>query len=124
GRGGAGNIIKDASSGSVPPAQDFSTPTIKTDTYTTGRGGQGNMATNDPTNPSLARAAQDVEAPAHLEQEPRSGSTYHWGRGGEGNMMTLGDGAHKDKEVPGHNRRGSFQAVVEKGKGMLGLGAK
>ena len=42
GRGGAGNI-KNAPMGGVD-AKELSTPTIKTDTYTTGRGGQGKKA--------------------------------------------------------------------------------
>ncbi|KAK0796909.1 hypothetical protein LTR75_010057 [Friedmanniomyces endolithicus] len=122
GRGGAGNITAKASS--TAEAKDFSTPTIKSNTYTTGRGGQGNMATNLENFPEFARAAQDVNAPAHHEKETRG--TYHWGRGGEGNMMTVG--SDKSKERPGldggdgQQRRGSFQGIVEKGKEMLGLG--
>ncbi|KAK0282777.1 hypothetical protein LTR91_006624 [Friedmanniomyces endolithicus] len=144
GRGGAGNIAAKAST--TAEAKDFSTPTIKSNTYTTGRGGQGrrpipftgirrgstdnrssstagNMATNLENFPEFARAAQDVNAPAHHEKETRG--TYHWGRGGEGNMMTVG--SDKSKERPGmdgegQQRRGSFQGIMEKGKEMLGLG--
>ncbi|KAK1812688.1 hypothetical protein LTR12_012914 [Friedmanniomyces endolithicus] len=129
GRGGAGNITAKAST--TAEAKDFSTPTIKSNTYTTGRGGQdlpalplGNMATNLENFPEFARAAQDVNAPAHHEKETRG--TYHWGRGGEGNMMTVG--SDKSKERPGldggdgQQRRGSFQGIVEKGREMLGLG--
>jgi len=39
---------------------DLETPTIKSDVYTTGRGGSGNMAKN--TDPYEARRAQDVVA--------------------------------------------------------------
>lgn len=85
----------------------------------------GNMAIN--ADPTMARAAQDVEAPPHHEKEPKG--TFHWGRGGEGNMMTVGtnDGQRtKSKERTGSKggaeRRGSFQGVIEKGKEILGLG--
>jgi len=44
GRGGAGNITAKAST--TAEAKDFSTPTIKSNTYTTGRGGQGRQAWN------------------------------------------------------------------------------
>lgn len=37
------------------------TPVIKEQMYTTGRGGTGNMAKNDPSRPEEARAAQDVD---------------------------------------------------------------
>ncbi|TKA77614.1 hypothetical protein B0A55_03135 [Friedmanniomyces simplex] len=121
GRGGAGNINSQPST--TLEAPDFSTPTIKSNTYTTGRGGQGNMATNLQNFPEIARAAQDVNAPAHHEKEARG--TYHWGRGGEGNKMTVG--SDKSKERPGlggeqQQRRGSFQGIVEKGKEILGMG--
>jgi hypothetical protein len=39
---------------------NLDTPTIKSDFYTTGRGGSGNMAKN--TDPGEARRAQDVVA--------------------------------------------------------------
>ena len=42
------------------PAIDLETPTLKTDIYTTGRGGSGNMARNN--DPAEARRAQDVTA--------------------------------------------------------------
>ncbi|TKA48594.1 hypothetical protein B0A54_00730 [Friedmanniomyces endolithicus] len=108
GRGGAGNITVKAST--TAEAKDFSTPTIKSNTYTTGRGGQGNMATNLENFPEFARAAQDVNAPAHHEKETRG--TYHWGKERPG--LDSGDGQQQ--------RRGSFQGIVEKGKEMLGLG--
>lgn len=85
----------------------------------------GNMATNLKSHPELARAAQDVEAPAAHQKEQRG--TYHWGRGGEGNVMTVGGGDKKEKErnsSKGPERRGSFQGAIEKGKEMLGLGKK
>ena len=86
------------------------------------------MVPND--SPAAARAAQDVEAPAHHDKEARG--TYHWGRGGEGNMMTVGSDQRppsksRSKERKGSQgaegrRRGSFQTTIEKGKAMLGLG--
>lgn len=112
-------------------------PAVKGSHYTTGRGGTGNMARNNPTDPSEARAAQDVEAPAHHGREMQG--TYHWGRGGEGNMTFVGGGDRSgSKERPsaeprktskertmsgngGGERRGSFRSAMEKGKEMLGL---
>ncbi|KAK5697121.1 hypothetical protein LTR17_023985 [Elasticomyces elasticus] len=128
GRGGAGNVqTKPATGGGEVQAQDFSTPTIKSNTYTTGRGGQGNMATNLPDFPEYSRAAQDVDTPAHHEKEAKG--VYHWGRGGEGNAMMVGsDKAPKNKAngeglrpTEKHQRSGSFQGIMEKGKEMLGM---
>nr|POE54137.1 hypothetical protein CFP56_73408 [Quercus suber] len=123
GRGGAGNINSKPTSGANPT--DFTTPTIKSQTYTTGRGGQGNMATNDPSNPAIARAAQDVDAPAAHQKEVKG--THHWGRGGEGNMVTVGgsEARTSSREGNGGRRTGSFVGdALEKGKEMLGLGKK
>jgi hypothetical protein len=47
GRGGAGNI-KTGPNAAVQ-ASDLTTPTIKSDTYTTGRGGQGKLTTPLPS---------------------------------------------------------------------------
>jgi hypothetical protein len=46
GRGGAGNVGTANTSSS--DSASLVTPTIKSATYTTGRGGTGNMAQNDP----------------------------------------------------------------------------
>lgn len=140
GRGGAGNISSNANTG--VDASELSTPTIKSQNYTTGRGGSGashrsqaprmhartqkltfpgNMVPNE--NPNVARAAQDVDAPAHHEKAPTG--TYHWGRGGEGNKMTLGNGEEtkrsSSKDPAGEKRRGSFQGALDKGRDLLGL---
>ncbi|KAK5707317.1 hypothetical protein LTR17_020815 [Elasticomyces elasticus] len=129
GRGGAGNVqTKAATGGGEVQAQDFSTPTIKSNTYTTGRGGQGNMATNLPDFPEYSRAAQDVDTPAHHEKEAKG--VYHWGRGGEGNAMMVGSAKAPTNKASGeglrptekHQRSGSFQGIMEKGKEMLGMG--
>jgi hypothetical protein len=45
------------------------TPTLKSATYTTGRGGSGNMAKLDPDHPDEARQAQDVDVPPILLPE-------------------------------------------------------
>ena len=79
-----------------------------------------------------ARKAQDVEAPAHHQNEPKG--TYHWGRGGEGNKMTIGENGEKrtgskerkerrplSSEGDGQKRRSSSSKVLEKGMEMLGL---
>jgi len=63
--------------GTVAATPDLTTPSIKSDVYTTGRGGQGNMSKNDPANPDRARASQDVKAtPRRLSQ-----GQSHYGRG-------------------------------------------
>jgi hypothetical protein len=85
------------------------------------------MVSNDPSDPSKSRAAQDVEAPAHHNKQPQG--TFHWGRGGEGNMMTVGGGdqrpSSKERKTSGENqRRGSVQGILEKGKELLGLKKK
>nr|POE63315.1 e3 ubiquitin-protein ligase hel2 [Quercus suber] len=123
GRGGAGNINSKQTTATTQ--SDFTTPTIKSQTYTTGRGGQGNMATNDPSNPAIARAAQDVDAPVAHQKEVKG--THHWGRGGEGNMVTVGgsEARTSSREGKGGRRTGSFVGdALEKGKEMLGMGKK
>ncbi|KAJ4333162.1 hypothetical protein N0V87_007799 [Didymella glomerata] len=82
GRGGAGNIAPDTNTAYTKP-EDLVTPTIKSNTYTTGRGGQGNMAKND--DPNNARLAQDVEGPTTIS-EPKG--AVHYGRGGAANIIT------------------------------------
>lgn len=87
--------------------------------------GTGNIVSND--NASVARAAQDVDTPAHHGRELKG--THHWGRGGEGNMVTLGDSNGSKKERTGSKgeagqRRPSFSGVMERGKSMLGIAKK
>jgi hypothetical protein len=77
----AGNIAKDDPTANYPKPEDLVTPTLKSNTYTTGRGGQGNMALNDPERPEVARAAQDVEA------HPTQSEPTHYGRGGAANIL-------------------------------------
>jgi hypothetical protein len=89
-------------------AEDFVTPTLKSDTYTTGRGGTGNMAKNE--NPDVARLAQDVAAPAVREPE-----NFHYGRGGAANIAKAPseEGKKESKE------RKSNDGIAEKGKEFL-----
>lgn len=47
----------------APPPPELGTPTLKSKTFTTGRGGTGNMAVNDPEHPELARERQDLDVP-------------------------------------------------------------
>ncbi|MCJ1257074.1 hypothetical protein MMC24_004899 [Lignoscripta atroalba] len=75
--------------GNMSSAQDsvspeaLVTPAIKSDHYTTGRGGRGNIAMNDPANPQLARESQDITAlPRKLSQ-----GVTHFGRGGVANTV-------------------------------------
>ncbi|KAK3063830.1 hypothetical protein LTS18_012400 [Coniosporium uncinatum] len=118
GRGGAGNMSKNAQQ---PVTQeDFTTPTIKQDNYTTGRGGTGNMAKNDPARPELARAAQDVEGPVYHKDND---GPIRFGRGGAANVI------HKDGDlkVPGATNRAPgatkerrlSETLADRGKGML-----
>jgi hypothetical protein len=90
------------------------------------------MIASDPANPAASRAAQDVDTPAHHNKSMEG--TYHWGRGGEGNRMNVGEKKEKDgltrvksreeKRAKSKERSGSFKGVVDKGREMLGLGAK
>lgn len=74
---------------------------------------------NDLQNPAVARAAQDVDAPAALQKD--MAGTHHWGRGGEGNMMKIGE---SERRTSGR-RTSSFGAgALEKAKEMLGMGKK
>ncbi|CZT18144.1 uncharacterized protein RCC_03984 [Ramularia collo-cygni] len=136
GRGGMGNVSLQGRE--VTDVKDLSTPHIRANTFTTGRGGAGNMSKSDPSNPAATRAAQDVDTPAHHNKSMQG--TYHWGRGGEGNMMSVGGGGGGDKaqdsgltrvksrEEKKSNERtsrsGSFKEVMDKGREMLGLGGK
>ncbi|KAH7072969.1 hypothetical protein BKA63DRAFT_54839 [Paraphoma chrysanthemicola] len=129
GRGGAGqnpgkllillpgNIAKNDPTASQPAPEDLVTPTLKGNTYTTGRGGTGNMAVNDPDRPELARAAQDVDAPK-VASEPK-GPT-HYGRGGAANIIGDKNGARKS----GENKRKSEDIKREEGAAKGGLLAK
>lgn len=71
----AGNVTTKAAQS--PKFVAETTPTLKSKTYTTGRGGSGNMAKNDPQNPEEARRAQDVDVPGLTLPE----GTHHTGRG-------------------------------------------
>ncbi|KAJ4361526.1 hypothetical protein N0V95_001778 [Ascochyta clinopodiicola] len=98
GRGGA-----DVNTAYTKP-EDLVTPTIKSNTYTTGRGGQGNMTKND--NPNNARLAQDVDGPVKIS-EPKG--AVHYGRGGAANIIT-------DKErKSGEAKRSESDASTEQG---------
>jgi hypothetical protein len=111
-----GNIQPKSKSPTIQPS-DLSTPTLKNSTYTTGRGGSGNMARNDPANPEKARAAQDVEAPAvALQRRLSNEGSFHTGRGGAANVVKKDEleGRSKSKE----RKEGG---LVDKGKEILGL---
>ncbi|KAG0157200.1 hypothetical protein PDIDSM_4385 [Penicillium digitatum] len=87
GRGGAVHYPNRRCSRQHNPAtyraftKDLVTPTIKQEFYTTGRGGSGNMAHNDPERPEIARESQDVESPPCAPQQ----IPHHTGRGGAAN---------------------------------------
>ncbi|KAF4637092.1 hypothetical protein G7Y89_g994 [Cudoniella acicularis] len=78
GRGGAGNI--GTAESDLDPIS-LETPTIKSEVYTTGRGGSGNMTKNN--DPEAARRAQDVVGNPRRE----STSSSHVGRGGAANVF-------------------------------------
>jgi hypothetical protein len=61
--------------GKSPAFKPETTPTLKSQMYTTGRGGTGNMAKNE--HPDEARRAQDVEVPGITLPE----GIHHTGRG-------------------------------------------
>ncbi|KAJ8116458.1 hypothetical protein OPT61_g2112 [Boeremia exigua] len=112
GRGGAGNIAPDTTTVYTKP-EDLVTPTIKSNTYTTGRGGQGNMAKND--NPENARLAQDVEGPTKIS-EPKG--AVHYGRGGAANIVT--DKERNSGEVKRNESGASAeQGLLSKVKGLF-----
>lgn len=111
----AGNIAKDDPT-NYPKPEDLVTPTLKSNTYTTGRGGTGNMARNDPERPDLARAAQDVESKPHPEpQGPK-----HYGRGGAANI--IGDGQPAQRKSAEAKRKSEDEKREDNGKGLLGKG--
>jgi hypothetical protein len=90
---------------------DLATPTLKSDKYSTGRGGQGNIAKNDYGNE--ARLAQDVEAPASLQRDIE-GEAFHYGRGGAANVTKKGEKSQSPERV---GKDG--EATGEKAKGLL-----
>lgn len=110
-----GNIAKDDPT-NYPKPEDLVTPTLKSNTYTTGRGGTGNMARNDPEHPELARAAQDVDSKVHPEpQGPK-----HYGRGGAANI--IGDGQPAQRQSAEAKRKSDEVKREDNGKGLLGKG--
>lgn len=122
----SGNIAKTDPTASQLQPQDLVTPTLKSNTYTTGRGGTGNMAQNDPQQPEIARAAQDVDGPAHAI-DPKGPIRY--GRGGAANVIEKDDqrksGDVKRKSEDDKREEGSKGGILTKGKEFLNkLGKK
>lgn len=72
------------------------------------------MAKNDPDRPELARAAQDVDEPAHGVRTSTEGN-FHVGRGGAANVVRQ---SSEERRSSSKERTGS---IVDKGKEMLGL---
>jgi ribosomal protein L37AE/L43A len=107
-----GNIALDVNTAYTKP-EDLITPTIKSNTYTTGRGGQGNMAKND--NPDNARLAQDVDGPVKIS-EPKG--IVHYGRGGAANIITDQERQSGDAK---RNESGASaeQGLLSKVKGLF-----
>ncbi|KAF9730320.1 hypothetical protein PMIN06_011451 [Paraphaeosphaeria minitans] len=126
GRGGAGNIGKEDPAAHMTP-EDLVTPTLKSEHYTTGRGGSGNMAKNDPSRPEVARAAQDVEAPALREPE----GPHHYGRGGAANIAKteeekraarVATGSDKEKENKSSGEKTTRSEDVRRDEGRVDKG--
>jgi hypothetical protein len=70
-----GNIRK--ASKTAPSPDALQTPPLKGKNYSTGRGGTGNIAKNDPEKPEIARKSQDVDVPPIKIAEEE----HHIGRG-------------------------------------------
>jgi hypothetical protein len=90
-----GNIATGKSN--VSPVS-LETPTLKTDVFTTGRGGSGNMAKN--SDPETARRAQDVVAHPRTE----TGNETHVGRGGAANVFRPAEGEGRTPDAEGERR--------------------
>jgi hypothetical protein len=120
-----GNLKKDDPTKNYPKPEDLVTPTLKSNTYTTGRGGTGNMARNDPEHPELARAAQDVENTPQPTEVP---GPKHYGRGGAANIISDGQPAlRKSAEAKrkSEEAKAEEKGLLAKGKELLGkLGKK
>jgi Protein of unknown function (DUF3602) len=72
------------------------------------------MAKNDPAHPEIARASQDVEAPAYRETE----EPFHFGRGGAANVTgskPSEEGRARSKE----RRKSESKDLKERGKDLL-----
>jgi hypothetical protein len=120
-----GNVTKKAAQS--PLIQAETTPTLKSKTYTTGRGGTGNMAKNDPQNPDEARRAQDVDVPGLTLPE----GTHHTGRGGAANKYTPTEEEQRiarenNQKVrtasfqrDGSKDRSAIRALADKAKGVI-----
>lgn len=95
--------------------------------HSTGRGGTGNMALNDPQHPEYARAAQDVEFPIL----PPSHTEFHGGRGGAGNIyppeeeeasvakQREDEAKQKAKPPPVDHSKIDYRGWADKGKDLL-----
>lgn len=112
-----GNIASGTSN--VSPVS-LETPTLKTDVFTTGRGGSGNMAKN--SDPETARRAQDVVAHPRTE----TGNDTHVGRGGAANVFRPSgeETAGRQAELEAEKKREKVtapkeQGLADKGKGWL-----
>ncbi|EEH06425.1 predicted protein [Histoplasma capsulatum G186AR] len=90
---GAGAGAGAATVTSRTPA-DLVTPTIKSDMYTTGRGGSGNIVAND--DPAVARMAQDVEVDVIGESK---GEKVFLGRGGAANIYDTSTEMDNNKDA-------------------------
>ncbi|KAH8815462.1 hypothetical protein F5884DRAFT_871777 [Xylogone sp. PMI_703] len=109
GRGGAGNL---GAKGKDLLPSDLETPTLKTEVYTTGRGGSGNMAKN--TDPDSARRAQDVTPPTRRE----SASSTHVGRGGAANVFK-----HSAEEIAAMKQQYQWESAITESQEASGQGA-
>jgi hypothetical protein len=95
-------------------ASELATPTIKAEKYTTGRGGTGNMAKNDPNHPEIARASQDVNAPVQREPD----ASFHVGRGGAANYASR-SGETASQTAKDHSLKAEKERLKEKEADIL-----
>ena len=72
------------------------------------------MARNDPNHPEIARAAQDVDAPGHRDED----GPHFYGRGGAANYAKPADTEHKAGETKQEGVKD--KGIVEKIKEKLG----
>ncbi len=80
------------------------------------------MAHNDPSRPELARAAQDVGAPAAAELRTSSDGSFHTGRGGAANVSRGSEEEELQQRDRSKSReRKASPSIVERGKEILGL---
>jgi len=104
----------------VPSADALQTPPLKAKNYSTGRGGSGNIAKNDPEKPEIARKRQDVDVPPVMIQEDQ----HHTGRGGAANTYKPSEEDVEAAREHHEKARTSSVSSTERPKGIARLAKK